>query len=135
MPTIENILFKEDGIWEEYNSLNLEKSKFENSKRGISFITLKGQQRLIDDEVKGFCHNRFKANFVIQGINTNDLKAGKVLKVGDAIVKITKVKKECFKDCPIVKNSKTSCNVNKEIFFGEIVEEGLVNKDEKVVFG
>ena len=132
MAIIEHILFKEDGIWKEYDNITLNNSLSKESKRGISFITLKGEQRLINDNVKGFCHNRFKANFVIKDINTNDFKVDQVFKIGDATVKITKVEKECFKDCPIIKNSKMSCNVNKEVFFGEIVEEGLVNKNDKI---
>ncbi len=132
MPTIENILFKENGIWKAYDNLTLNNSLLKESKRGISFITLKGQQRLIDDEVKGFCHNRFKANFVIKDIEKSNIIVNELLQIGKAVIKVTSEKKDCLSDCPIVKNSNTSCNVNKEIFFGEIVEEGLVNKNDRV---
>lgn len=132
MSSIEKILFKQDGIWKEYDNLTLNSSLLKESKRGISFITLEGQQRLIDDEVKGFCHNRFKANFVVKDIEKSNIVVNKLLQIGQAIIKITKIEKECLVYCPIIKNSNTSCNVNKEVFFGEIVEEGLINKNDRV---
>lgn len=130
---IEKILFKEDGIWSECDSLSLDASKFEGSKRGVSFISLEGSKRLADDEIKGFCHKRFKANFVVSGIDVRDLNVGQLLEIGEAIIKVTKVNKDCLTQCPIIKNSNISCHVNKEAFFGEIFKEGLVNKNDKIL--
>ena len=60
MANIKNICLKENGEWREYSSLYLDTSKLKESKRGVSFITEEGQERLYKDEMKGFCHHRFK---------------------------------------------------------------------------
>jgi len=133
MATVEKILFKKDGIWNEYNNLTLETSMFKDSKRGISFISLEGKDRLTDDKVKGFCHNRFKANFIFNNIDVKDLTIGQSLQIGKAIIKITKVGKECISECPIVKDCNVSCKLNNQVFFGQIVKEGLVNKNDEVL--
>lgn len=133
MATIEKIYFKEDGIWNEYPNLILIASKFKESKRGISFISFEGHKRLTDDEIKGFCHNRFNANFVVNGIDIKGLALGQLLQIGDAVVKITKLEKDCLPDCPIIKDSRVSCNVNKQALFVEILKEGLVNKKDKII--
>lgn len=133
MATVENIFFKEDGKWREVDSLDLDASKFAESKRGISFISLEGSKRLTDDEIKGFCHKRYKANFVIGGMRNFDLRVGQLLKVGEAIIRITRLQKECLPECPIIKDRKVSCKVNKEAFFGELIKEGFVNKNDEVL--
>lgn len=133
MAIIEKIYFKEDGIWNEYSNLTLITSKFKGSKRGISFISFEGNKRLTDDEIKGFCHNRFNANFVINGIDVKTLVLDQLLQIGDAVVKITKLEKDCLPDCPIIKDSGASCTVNKQAFFAEILKEGLVNKKNKII--
>jgi len=132
MATIEKILLKEDNEWNQYNDIYLEALRFEESKRGISFISSEGNKRLNDDEFKGFCHNRFKSNFVVNGIDTKDLTVGQLLQIGESIVRITKVKKNCLPECPIIKDSNVSCDVNKEAFFGEVFKEGLVNQNDNI---
>ncbi len=131
--TIENIFFKEDGIWHELDGLALDASMFEESKRGISFISLEGSKRLREDKVKGFCHKRYKANFVISGMSTLDLRVGQVIQVGEAIIRITRMQKDCLPECPIIKDTKISCKVNKEAFFGELLKEGFVNRNDAVL--
>ncbi|MBU5675015.1 hypothetical protein KQI88_01110 [Alkaliphilus sp. MSJ-5] len=133
MAIIEKIFFKEDGIWSEYANLTLIVSKFKGSKRGISFISFEGYKRLTDDEIKGFCHNRFNANFVVNNIDMKGLALGQLLQIGDSVVKITKLEKDCLPDCPIIKDSGVSCAVNKQAFFAEILKKGLVNKKDKII--
>lgn len=58
---------------------------------------------------------------------------GKLLRVGEAVIEITEVGKECFSDCPIIKKFNTLCAVNKQIFFGEILKAGIVKEKDSVI--
>lgn len=133
MAYIEKILFKDDGKWKEYDNLTLDALKFEGSKNGISFISSEGNKRIVDDEIKGFCHNRFKGNFVVKGMDLKQLYIGQILKLGDASIEVSRIGKDCHGNCPIIVGTKKACLLNKHIFFGEIVKEGLVNKDDEIV--
>lgn len=132
MANIKNICLKENGEWREYSSLYLDASKLKESKRGVSFITEEGQERLYKDEMKGFCHHRFKANFVVGAMDIKGLTAGMELQIGDVVVRIIKVGKECLLECPIIAASNPSCFVNREAFFGELIQEGLVKKEDTI---
>lgn len=133
MAYIEKILFKDDGKWKEYDNLTLDALKFEGSKNGISFISSEGNKRIVDDEIKGFCHNRFKGNFVVKGMDLKQLYIGQILKLGDASIEVSRIGKDCHGSCPIVVDTKKACQLNKHIFFGEIVKEGLVNKNDDIL--
>ena len=132
MAIIEKISFKVDGKWNEYDDLTISASMFEESKRGISFISSEGSKKLIDDELKGFCHNRFKGNFVLNDIDLKQLTLGQTLGLGSAIIKVIRIGKDCHKSCPIIERTNRACSLNKYIFFGEIVHEGLVSVNDEI---
>lgn len=134
MATIEKIYLKKDNIWEQEKQIDLNASGLKADKRNVSFISSEGDNRLSNDRMKGFCHMKFKANFVVGGIDISSLTEGGLLQVGDAVVKITEIGKECFDDCPIVKKFDTLCFVNEQIFFGEILEAGVVKEKDSVLF-
>ncbi|WP_026476702.1 MOSC domain-containing protein [Alkaliphilus transvaalensis] len=101
--------------------------------RQISFITLEGENRLREDERKGFCHSRFKADLVIEGLSVADLKLKDKVRLGTAIIEISEVGKECHKTCPAFSEG-ISCEINQLIFFGRIIAEGDVKIGNKIYF-
>lgn len=134
MAVVEKIYFKKDGVWNQKKQISLDICKFKKGKRNVSFISSRGNSRLINDHIKGFCHAKFRANFVVSNIDINGLTEGKLLRIGDdAIIKITEVGKECFIDCPIIKKLNTLCLVNKQIFFGEILKVGVIKEKDNVI--
>ncbi|ABW18133.1 hypothetical protein [Alkaliphilus oremlandii] len=132
MAKVKSISFKENNGWTECNHLYLDASKLKESKGRISFITQIGQERLLKDEMKGFCHQRFKANFVVREMEIKDLVVDMQLRVGDTIVSIIQVGKACLLECPIIEASNPSCFVNRQVFFGAIIREGLVKKEDAI---
>lgn len=133
MATIEKIYFKEDDAWNQKEQIDLHTCELKEDKRSVSFISSEGNSKLINDRIKGFCHIKFKANFVVNDININNLIEGKSLQIGEAIIKVTEVGKDCFINCPVIKNSNTSCSVNKQIFFGEVLKKGVIKEKDKVI--
>ncbi len=134
MAIIEKIYLKENGVWNQKRCIDLYTSELKKDKKGISFISSEGDARLTDDDIKGFCHMKFKANLVVEGIDINNLTEGKLLQIGDAVIEITEVEKDCFPDCPIIKKLNTLCLINKQIFFGRILKKGIIKKGDNVMF-
>ena len=134
MATIEKIYIKKNDTWIQKKQVSLSIYKFKNGRRNISFISSEGNDRLINDHVKGFCHAKFKANFVISNIDMDSLAEGMLLQIGnDTVIRITEVGKECFVDCPVVKKFNTLCLINKQIFFSEILKPGVIKEKDKVI--
>lgn len=133
MATVEKIYFKKDDIWNRMEQIDLHVCELKRGKRIISFISSIGDGRLINDDVKGFCHAKFKANFVVSGIDVMGLTEGRLLQMGDAVIRVTEVGKECYADCPVIKKFNVLCSVNKQIFFGEILEAGIVREKDSIV--
>lgn len=133
MVTIEKIYFKKDDVWNQMKQIDLNVCELKKGKRNVSFISSRGDSRLINDHIKGFCHAKFKANFVVSNIDINDLIEGRLLQIGDTIIKVTEIGKECFIDCPIIKRLNTLCLVNKQIFFGEILKVGVIKEKDNVI--
>ena len=76
----------------------------------------------IIEEIKsidGFCTKKFKADIITNGVDYKALKAGDVLDFGDRKVRITKVGKPCFSDCPV---ENKPCVLNGNVAFGEYEE-------------
>jgi MOSC domain-containing protein YiiM len=131
---IEKIYFKKDDIWNQKKQIDLHACELKEGKRNVSFITSEGNNRLINDRIRGFCHMKFKANFVVDGIDVDNLTVGELLQIGDAVIKITEIGKECYIDCPIIKKFNTLCAVNEQIFFGEVLEAGIVKEKDSITF-
>ncbi|SDL11547.1 MOSC domain-containing protein [Natronincola ferrireducens] len=124
---VQGISKKKDDVWKNHQEIFLQTSKDEN----ISLITSKGYDSLTQDIIKGFCHFKFKANFVIKGIDLEKITINTLLTIGDAVIKITEIEKKCHQQCPaFTKNH--SCTLGQQIFFGKVVQEGLVKKGAKV---
>lgn len=135
MAKVVEILLKEpNGYWRKHDDIMLNILDNKGEKNILSFITYKGNQQLINDNDKGFCHIKFKANFTIDNIKVEDLTQGQILKIGDTNINIIKVSKSCYSNCPVIKKNKVSCSVNKEIFWGEVLSEGKVNIKDNVTF-
>ncbi|NMA03307.1 MAG: hypothetical protein GX925_01250 [Clostridiales bacterium] len=133
MAIIDKIYLKENDVWNQKEQIDLRTCGLRKDKRGVSFISSEGNARLVDDHIKGFCHIKFRANFVIKDININNLTEGKILQMGEAVIEVTEVGKECFIDCPIIKKLGALCTVNKQIFFGEILRAGIVKEKDSVI--
>lgn len=78
----------------------------------------------ITEEIKnidGFCTKKFKADYVTEGVDYGKLAEGDILELGGRKIRITKVGKPCFPDCPVPKEQKP-CILNRSVAFGEYAD-------------
>lgn len=114
--------------WKEYEEILLQ---LPNGDEDISIITFEGYKKLKNDEIKGFCHNKFKANLIIEGLNNHVIICGTILTIGEALLEITKVGKACHRECPALVDKRV-CTLKQHIFFAKVIRSGKIKVNNKV---
>ena len=133
MSTIIGIFGRVEGTILPPTKIEVTNEVFQSNKpnRQVSFISLAGENQIREGMKKGFCHTRFKADFVVEGLEVWDLKVQDQLTIGTAVIEVTEVGKECHDTCPVIP-SEGPCGVNEIIFFGRIIKEGAIKIDDKI---
>ncbi len=91
----------------------------EKERAGVSLMASE-----IEEEIKtidGFCTKKFKADHLTKGLVYKSLKEGDILEANGRKIRITKVGKRCFSDCPVPKEQKP-CILNRNVAFGEYID-------------
>lgn len=73
----------------------------------------------------------FAENINTVGIELKTLPIGTRLKIGDTVIEVTQIGKECHSDCEI-KNLTGKCVMPTEGIFAVVVKEGTVKKGNKI---
>ena len=73
----------------------------------------------------------FAENVNTRGIDLKSLPVGTRLRLGETVVEITQIGKECHNDCAIKKTT-GKCVMPTEGVFAVVVEEGIVRKGDSI---
>lgn len=73
----------------------------------------------------------FAENITTEGIDLKNLKIGTKLKIGECIIEISKIGKECHNYCEIYKKV-GDCIMPKEGVFAKVIKPGLINVNDKI---
>ena len=73
----------------------------------------------------------FAENITTEGIVLYELPIGTVLKVGDVVLKVTQIGKECHSDCAI-KAQVGKCVMPKEGIFATVEKGGMIREGDHV---
>ena len=76
-------------------------------------------------------HGAFAENINTRGIDLMHLPVGTKLKVGDALLEVTQIGKECHNDCAI-KQAVGKCVMPTEGLFVIVLNEGTVKKGDNI---
>ncbi|MCC5912578.1 MAG: hypothetical protein JJT76_19335 [Clostridiaceae bacterium] len=121
----------EKGMWQSYKIMATEDLGKESNYKNISFITSLGKEKIDSDRTKGFCHLKFKANFIVEGLDLAQLQLENRLEIGSAIVEIIALGKKCHEDCPAL-GKKNNCSFKEHIFFCRVLKDGIVEYNNTV---
>lgn len=80
--------------------------------------------------LEGFCTSKFSANLTTAGLDYQSLCAGNRLAVGNTILQIEQVGKECFLECPM--EDKADCPVRAQCAFGLAEQGGAIRVGDDV---
>lgn len=73
----------------------------------------------------------FAENIVTQGIELISLSIGTKLKVGNTVLEVTQIGKECHNDCEI-KRTAGKCVMPTEGIFAIVLEEGVISPGDSI---
>ncbi|AOY74786.1 hypothetical protein [Clostridium formicaceticum] len=134
MAKVKAIFYKNgEGVWKQYEKIQLEIPREERAKENISFITTIGYDKLQSDKIRGFCHQRFKGNFIIEGLNMPELLLDKKISIGSAMIEITAIGKKCHTGCPALDEGDL-CTLSRHIFFGKVLKAGIIHHHDTIKF-
>lgn len=79
----------------------------------------------------GLCHGVFAENITTEGIELYTIPVGTQLKVGECIIEITQIGKECHEGCAIQKLV-GKCVMPREGIFAKVIKGGKVFEGDSI---
>lgn len=74
----------------------------------------------------------FAENIVTEGIDLKSLPVGTKLRIGQALLEVTQIGKECHNDCAI-KKATGKCVMPTEGIFATVAEEGMIRPGDRII--
>lgn len=99
--------------------------------RQVSFMGIETFRVIQKSEVKGYCTNKFVENITTKNIELWNLTVGTELKIGETIMVVTKVGKECFRGCP-VREQEGSCIMLNQVVFANVLQGGKIKTGDSI---
>lgn len=97
-------------------------------------ISLLGEESIETMRRKGLelTPGAFAENIVTRGVKLKELPVGTMLQIGEALVCVTQIGKECHNDCAI-KRATGSCVMPTDGIFAVVVREGTVRAGDPIL--
>lgn len=95
--------------------------------RQVSLLGIESIDKMTASGVKGLCTGKFAENITTEGIELYSLKIGTKLKIGETLLEITQIGKECHQRCAIYYQA-GDCVMPKEGVFAKVLEGGTIKK-------
>ena len=80
---------------------------------------------IMNEKGAGVSFGDFAENITTRGISLHELPIGTRLKIGDVLLEVTQIGKECHKGCAVMKKV-GECIMPKRGIFAKVLEEGEV---------
>ncbi|MBQ7542586.1 MAG: MOSC domain-containing protein [Clostridia bacterium] len=100
-------------------------------RRQVSLLAKESIDKAQGMRTDGLCHGVFAENLTTEGIELHTLPVGTRLQVGDAILEITQIGKECHEGCAI-RELVGQCIMPREGVFARVVKGGTVRAGDTV---
>lgn len=99
--------------------------------RQVSLLAQESIEKSKNDPKDGLCHGIFAENITTQGIELYTLPVGTRLSVGECIIEISQIGKECHEGCAISKIV-GKCVMPREGVFAVVIKGGKVFTGDKI---
>lgn len=100
--------------------------------RQVSLLAIESIEKSKSMPTNGLCHGVFAENITTQGIELYTLPVGTQLQIGEAVIEITQIGKECHEGCAIQKTV-GKCIMPKEGVFARVIKGGKVFKNDSII--
>jgi len=102
-----------------------------NGIRQVSLLAQESIDKMKELGVKGFCTSKFMENLTTEGITLYELSVGTKMKIGEAILQVTQIGKQCYEGCEI-RNLAGDCIMPRESMFAKVINAGWIKKGDKI---
>ena len=104
---------------------------FAPGKREVSLLAKESYDRFEKLGLGKVClkHGIFGENIVTEGIELHTMNVGTKMKIGDALLEVTQIGKECHAPCHIARTV-GSCIMPNEGIFVKVLEKGIIKSND-----
>lgn len=100
--------------------------------RQVSLLGMESIDKMKQSGVKGLCSGKFAENLTTEGIILYELPVGSKLRIGEVLMEVTQIGKECHLGCEI-RNLIGDCIMPREGIFTRILTEGWIKPGDEIV--
>ncbi len=99
--------------------------------RQVSLLAKESIEKSKGLPTEGLCHGVFAENITTEGIELYTIPVGTQLKIGECVIEITQIGKECHEGCAIQKLV-GKCVMPREGIFAKVVKGGKVYEGDDI---
>ena len=114
----ETTLIKDLGMLGDYHA--------DGGERQLTLISMKGKDWMHSAETKGLCFVKFHENILIKEIILETLPDHARLKIGDAVLELSQVRKKCYPEICKLAVKGAECLLMKEVRFAKVINGGKI---------
>jgi MOSC domain-containing protein YiiM len=103
-----------------------------NWHRQVSLLGIESINKMKRLSAEGFSAGDFAENITTEGIELYKLPIGRILNIGDVVLEVTQIGKECHQKCAIY-NQVGECIMPKEGIFARVVKSGMIKKGDVIL--
>jgi len=99
--------------------------------RQVSLLARESIEKMQALGIEGLCTGKFAENITTEGIALHTKGVGTSIKVGEAVLEISQIGKECHLDCEILRNN-MECVLTAEGIFARVIEGGTIKPGDGI---
>ncbi|MCX7774259.1 MAG: MOSC domain-containing protein [Clostridia bacterium] len=103
-----------------------------NWHRQVSLLGVESIDKMSALGIKGLCAGKFAENLTTEGIELYGLPVGARLQIGEVVLEITQIGKECHQKCAIY-HTIGDCVMPKEGIFARVIQGGIVRAGMDII--
>ena len=99
--------------------------------RQVSLLAQESIDKMKAQGVENLSSGKFAENITTEGIVLYELPVGTRLKIGEVLMEVTQIGKECHKGCAI-RQQVGDCIMPREGIFTRVIEEGWISEGDSI---
>jgi MOSC domain-containing protein YiiM len=102
-----------------------------NWHRQVSLLGQESIDKMTAMGIEGLCTGKFAENITTEGIELFTLPVGTRLKIGETVMEVTQIGKECHAGCQI-RTQVGDCIMPREGIFAKVIEAGWIKPGDNI---
>lgn len=103
-----------------------------NWHRQVSLLGMESIEKMRATGIEGLTPGKFAENLTTEGLILYELPVGTKLKIGEVVMEVTQIGKECHLGCEI-RHLVGDCVMPREGIFTKILTEGWIKPEDEIV--